>query len=207
MSITRKRYFDHTVTIDEQPIRLCLKRMTVPEFEEFRAMFAALAQKRGAPSTLGTDGASATIDDIRAEAAYLKANAEWQQGVFEAYVTVCAGDVVDQDADGTLVPVTNGRHFAEMFHGEGVIADVLAELYVSNVLTDQQKKTLRLRSGLATGSLGAASPVTPGETPEPTAATAASLNSVSDADVMAPISDTSSGTTDRSSSEAVPCAI
>lgn len=224
MPITRKRYFPHTVTIDDQPVRLRLKRMTVPEFEEFRAMLVSLGQSRGAPASMAVLLADAaakeaakdteavvepalpvTLDDLKVEADYLRANAEWQQEVFEAYVSIVPGDVVDEDDEGNRVEVTSGRMFAEMFHGQGVIAKILAELYLANTLTDEQKKTLRSRSGSATGSSADAKTATPGARPEPTAASVEVADSADLAGAMAPPSDTSSGTTDRSSSESALC--
>src|SRR3954470_3135869 len=136
MSVTRKQYFPYTVTIDDQPVRLRLKRMSPPEFEEFRAMFVSLGQSRGAPASMAAlvaqntareakagDEAplaqideAVTLDDLKVEAAYLRANAEWQQDVFDAYVSVAPGDVFDEDEDGQRVEVTNGRQFAELYH-------------------------------------------------------------------------------------------
>lgn len=225
MSITRKRQFPYTVTIDEQPVRLLLKRMAPPEFEEFRAMFISLGQSRGAPATLTSIIAQkkehlstksdeplppiiedVSLEDLKAESAYLRANSEWQQDVFDAYVSVVPDDVFDEDEEGNRIPVTSGRQFAEMFHGQGVIAKILAELYLANTLTEEQKKTLRSRSDSATGSNAAASQATPGETPAPTAENVGPCDSASGAAVTAALSVTSSGTTAPSSSESVPCA-
>lgn len=201
MAVTRQKTFPYIVTIDEQPVRLSLKRLSPGEFEEYRAMLSALGQKRGAPLSMGDESATATIADLRAEAAYLRANAEWQEEVFDAYVTVQDGDVVE---DGLIV--TNGRQFAAMFPGHPMLAGVLAELYLANALTDTQKKTLQSRSASATGSPDAPAPGA-GETPAPTAAPAVREDSAAGEAAMVPPSSTSSGTTDPSSFEVVPCFI
>jgi hypothetical protein len=52
MSVTRKRQFPFTVTIDDQPVRVLLKRLTVEEFEEFQAQFIANGERRGSPITM-----------------------------------------------------------------------------------------------------------------------------------------------------------
>lgn len=202
MAVTRQKSFPYTVTIDGQPVRLTLKRLSPGEFEEYRAMLGALGQKRGSPASMGDTAGTATIADLRAEAAYLRANADWQQEVFDAYVTVQEGDVLE---DG--VSVTNGRQFAAMFPGHPMLADVLAELYLSNVLTDTQKKTLQSLSGSVTGSRTAPSLAAAGETPAPTAEPVVREDSAVDAAVTAPRNEPLSGTTDPSSFEVVPCAI
>ncbi len=204
MAVTRKREFPYTVTIDGQPVRLVLKRMEVPEFEQFRAAFISFGSGRGAPITVGqkTD-TPVTVDQLEAEWDYLKANAEWQQDVFERYVTVAPGDVLDEGADGAPVTVTSGRQFANMFHGQGVIADILAQLLIENTLTEDQKKALPSRSASEIGSNTKPSPAAPGTTPETAAASVEPATSAADAAAMAPFSEPSSGTTDRSSFAAV----
>jgi hypothetical protein len=202
MAVTRQKSFPYTVTIDGQPVRLTLKRLSPGEFEEYRAMLGALGQKRGSPASMGAQDGTATIADLRAEAAYLRANADWQQEVFDAYVTVHDGDVIEDSAS-----VTNGRQFAAMFPGHPMLAEVLAELYLANVLTDTQKKTLQSLSGSVIGSSTAPSPAAAGETPVPTAAPVAPVDSAPAEAVTAPRSEPSSGTTDPSSFEVVPCAI
>jgi hypothetical protein len=202
MAVTRQKFFPYTVTIDGQSVRLRLKRLSPSEFEEYRAMLSALGQKRGAPASMGDESITATLEDVRAEVAYMKANAAWQEEVFEAYVTVEEGDVIDGD-----LAVSNGRQFAAMFPGHPMLAAVLAELYLSNALTDEQKKTLQSRSGSATGSRDAPSPELSGPTPATVVERAERAPSVSGEAAMAPSSDKLSGTTDPSFSEVVPCAI
>jgi hypothetical protein len=207
MAVTRARSFPYTVTIDDEPVRLTLKRMSPTEFEEFRAMLSALGQKRGSPASMGDASHQTTIADLHMEAAYLKANAVWQETVFEAYVTVQEGDVVDQDEHGNPIPVTNGREFAAMFPGHPMLAKILAELYLANALTEAQKKTLQSRSASGTGSPDPQPSAAAGDPPALIVAPAANEDSAGLAVATAPSSNGSSGMTAHSSSEAVPCAI
>lgn len=208
MAVTRKQYFPLTVTIDGQPVRLTLARMDVPQFEQFRAAFVSFASGRGAPVTLGQKiDDHVTVDQIRAEGEYLRANAEWQQDVCEAYVRVHEGDVFDEAADGTTVAITSGRQFANMFHGQNVIQEILAQLFLFNCLTEDQKKKLPSRSDFAPGLNAAPLAAVPG-TPPATAAESVEREASADpGDAMAPSSARSSGTVDRSSFEPVQSAI
>jgi hypothetical protein len=220
MSVTRKRQFPFTVTIDGEPVRTLLKRMTVPEFEEFQAQFVANGQQRGSPITMvppapAVDGetpavaalAHLTPEEVAREVAYLKANAVWLGDVFDQYVSVVAGDVIDEDETGGQVVVTNGRQFADMYPGQAFLSLILLQLYTENALTEGQKKKLASRSDSATGSRIVPSPAAAGATPAPTVPGAERVGSVSSAAVTEPSSDTLSGTMARSSSESVPCAI
>jgi len=204
MPVTRKHHFEHTVTIEDQPVRLIIKRLTVPEFEAFQAKFIAMGQGRGAP--VSAEGSSQTPEQVDAQVAYLKANAEWLQDTFNDYVAVTPGDLCDEDADGFSIPVTNGKQFADMYAGTPIPAQVLARIYLENVLTEAQKKTLRSASDSVNGSTIEPATAAAGETPAPTAASAEPEASANVAAATEPSNEASSGTTVPSSSEAVPCA-
>jgi hypothetical protein len=202
MAVTRKRSFDYTVTIDGQPVRLKIKRLTVPEFEEFESKFLAMGQGRGSPiiePAQRLDGTAPqtpiTRELLDAQAAYLVANAEWLQTVFDQYVTVAAGDVLDEDDTGAQIVVTNGKQFADMYAGLAIPAQVLARIYLENKLTDEQKKRLPSPSASETGSPIAAASAVPGAPPAPTVTPADSVGSADPAGATAPFNDTSSGMT------------
>lgn len=205
MALTRAKSFPFTVTVDGQIVHLTLKRMSPVEFEEYRAMLSALGHSRGAPASMADNGVAASMADLHAEMEYLKANVEWQLDVFDAFVTVQPGDVTEQDEHGTVTVVTNGRQFAAMFPGHSMIRDVLLELFLSNGLTEAQKKTWQSLRDSRTGSTDPAS--APGERPAPTATSAAPAGSAEPEAATAPDNDPSSGTTDPSLREPVPCAI
>jgi hypothetical protein len=220
MSVTRKRQFPFTVTIDGEPVRTLLKRMTVPEFEEFQAQFVANGQQRGSPITMvpaapAVDGETPVVaatthltpEDVALEVAYLKANAVWLGEVFDQYVSVVAGDVIDEDEEGVQEVVTNGRQFANMYPGQAFLSLILLQLYTENALTEGQKKKLALRSDSATGSRTEPLPAAAGATPAPTVPGAERVDSASSAAATELPSDTLSGTMAPSSSESVPCAI
>jgi hypothetical protein len=223
MSVIRKRQFPFTVTIDDEPVRVLLKRLTVEEFEEFQAQFIANGQRRGSPITMvpptkdGHDAEDAetpavaivhlTPEEVALEVAYLKANAVWLGEVFDQYVSVVAGDVIDEGEAGGQVVVTNGRQFADMYPGQGFLMLILLQLYTENALTEGQKKKLASRSDSATGSRTVPSPAAAGATPVPTVPGAERVVSVSSAAATELPSDTLSGTMAPSSSESVQCAI
>jgi hypothetical protein len=200
-----------------------LKRLTVEEFEEFQAQFIANGERRGSPITMmppvrdahaGEDAETPAVaivhltpEEVAREVAYLKANAVWLADVFDRYVSVVAGDVIEEDETGGQVVVTNGRQFADMYPGQGFLMLILLQLYTENALTEGQKKKLALRSDSATGSRTVPSPAAAGATPAPTAPGAGRVDSVSSAAATELSSDTLSGTMAPSSSESVPCAI
>lgn len=205
MPITRQTSFPYTITIDSQPIRLRLKRMTGPEFAAFEARFIQVGERRGAP-VLPDDPADITRTLLDAEVDHLRLNAEWQSDVFDRFVTAEPGQVFDEGEDGARREVTNGRELTDMFPGNDAFVDVIMRLYIEHKLTPEQKKRLQLRSGSDSGSNGEANPGTAGGKPAPTAASVANVPSAVDAGAMVDPSDTSSGTTVPSSSESVPCA-
>jgi hypothetical protein len=223
MSVIRKRQFPFTVTIDGEPVRTLLKRLTVEEFEEFQAQFIANGERRGSPITMmppvrdahaGEDAETPAVaivhltpEEVAREVAYLKANAVWLADVFDRYVSVVAGDVIDEDETGGQVVVTNGRQFADMYPGQGFLMLILLQLYTENAMTEGQKKKLASRSDSATGSRTVPSPAAAGATPAPTVPGAGRVDSVSSAAATELPSDTLSGTMAPSSSESVPCAI
>lgn len=204
MPVRVKPYHEHTVTVDGGAIRLRLARMTVAQFEEFNATFAAFGKGRGNPAR-HADPENETDAEARervaAEVAYLQRNAEWTADVFRRYVRVVEGDLVREAADGSEETVTDGAVFAELYAAEA--ATVLAELWTVNGLTDAQKKTLRSLSASATGSSSASSPEAPGPRPETTATSAAGEDSAPAAGVTDDHSDRSSGEMDRCASEPV----
>lgn len=216
MPVTRTRHFDYTVTVDNSPIRLQLKRLSPTEYAEFVSLFGAFAQHRGAPAKYteslggrdtGPDGETAapielTLDDVKAHTDYLKENAGWHHRVFAEYVTVISGDLLE---DGR--PVTDGGEFYLLCRDQVSASEVIHRLFIENSLSDEQKKRLRSRSDSATGSSAAPPPAPTG----PTLATAAepvAHDGSADAEAAtAPCSGPSSGMTAPSSSETVPCAI
>ncbi len=201
MSITRKRHFDLTVTLDGQPVRLVLKRMTVPQFEEFQARFTAMGEGRGEPDP--GDLSQAALD---ARVAYLVSNATWLQDIFAQYVTVRPGDVVEEGDEGSLAVVTDGRQFSNLFSGDPILAFILSQLYLENRLNDEQKKSLQSRSGSDTGLPTAPATAAAGETPVPTAGSAGLVASAPPEAATALNNGESSGTTFPLSSGPVPCA-
>jgi hypothetical protein len=219
MPVIRTRQFEHTITIDGQPVRLRLKRLTVPEYAEFVSMLSAYGQHRGAPAHYADEPADEnaddatkappidlTLDDVRAHTDYLKANVVWQREVFAAYVSVVPGDLVEE-RDGQSAAVTDGGEFYDLCHAQIPVAAILTRLYTENSLSEAQKKTLQSRSGSATGSSAAPRPEPNGPTLATAAAPAVPEDSASVAGVTAPSSALSSGTTDPSSYEIAPCAV
>jgi hypothetical protein len=216
MPVTRTRHFDYTVTVDNSPIRLQLKRLSPTEYAEFISLFGAFAQHRGAPAKYTEalsegetrqDGEAAapvelTLDDVKAHTHYLKENAAWHHRVFAEYVSVVSGDLLE---DGR--PVTDGGAFYLLCRDQVSASDVITRIFIENSLSAEQKKRLRSRSGSATGSSAAPPPAPIGPTPATAAAPVAPGGSVDAAAATAPCSGPSSGMTARSSSESVPCAI
>lgn len=195
MPVVRKQFFPFTVHIDDEPIPLRIKRMTVLQFEAFNAEFRAHAHGRGAPTETDNETPDAALARLTAEVEYLKANAEWMLDVFEQYVSVAAGELFDEDESGEQVEVTNGRQFAEMFAGQDVLRTVLMQILLENALTEGQKKKLLSRSASPTGSPTEPSTEAAGETPEPIAESAAPEASAAVEDATVRLSDESSGTT------------
>jgi hypothetical protein len=219
MPVIRTRQFEHTITIDGQPVRLRLKRLTVPEYAEFVSMLSAYGQHRGAPAHYADEPAAEkdgdavkappidlTLDDVRAHTDYLKANVVWQREVFAAYVSVVPGDLIEE-RDGQSVAVTDGGDLFDLCHGQIAVSEILSRIFLENSLSDSQKKTLQSRSGSATGSNGAPRPEPNGPTPATAVAPVAPEDSASVAGVTAQSSALSSGTTDPSSYEIAPCAV
>jgi hypothetical protein len=194
MPVRVTSYHTYTVATEGGDIRLRLVRMPPAEFEEFRAHFLANGQGRGAPAD------DAPLED---RITYLRRNAAWCEGVFARFVSVVEGDLEYVDDDGGQHTITDGREFARLYQAEA--ADVLAELYLLNGLTEAQKKTWRSARGSGTGSSTAQSPAAAGPTPVTTAAPAENEASAAREGVTAPNSGAWSGTTDRSCSEPVPC--
>jgi hypothetical protein len=187
----------HIVLVDGEPIRVHFTRMTLHEFEAFNAVFTAVGSGRTSKPTPAppADGAPPVLQiaQLLENAAEGREHADWMLDVFERYVTIAPGDLLD---DGVVV--TSGRRFAELMVGQdGVLVDTLAGLWLEHVLTPAQKKTSRLLRGSATGSGAAPNPATPGVRPATAATSAGPEASVAVAGVTAPSRSASSGTTAR----------
>lgn len=197
MPLVLKSYFPYTVTVDGQPIHLRIKRLTVPEFEQFGAEFSARAHGRGAPSPAGpeTETPETFRGRLDAEVAYLQANAAWLLQVFERYVTVEPGQLCTEGPAGESIEVTNGRQFADLCAGLPVIAEVLGHILLENSLSAEQKKTLQSRSASPTGSTDAPASTAAGAAPALTVASAESEVSAGPAAATEPCSDALCGTT------------
>lgn len=201
MPVRITNYHDYTITVDGGDVRLKLARMTPVQFEAFNATFMAFSKGRGNPALLATTEGE-TEDQARArvaeEVAYLQRNAAWIGEQFKAYVRVVDGDLVRVADDGSDEVVTCGRRFAELYAGES--AGVLAELWLRNGLSQKKRDRLPLLPDFATGSITGPSQAAPGPKPETVAMPAERANSAAPEDATALNSDTSCGTTDRSSS-------
>jgi hypothetical protein len=203
MAVRVKSHHDYSIALEGGEVRLKLARMSVSQFEEFNATFQALSKGRGNPALHAPATDSETADEARAkvaaEVAYLQGNAEWQATVFGAYVHVVEGDLVHEQEDGSEEVITDGARFAELYAAEA--SDVLAELWLRNALTDQQKKTLLLLRASGTGSTTASNLAASGPRPETTATDAEPVGSAPLADATEPSSGEPSGTTAQSCSE------
>ena len=180
MSVTRRRWFPFTVTIDAQAIGLKLKRMTPEEFEPFDAEFTAFGEERGAPKMPAADAPpdrEATAAAMAIYTEYLRTITRWQREVFRAYVRVDAGAFQEEDDQGCVTEVRDGGVFYDLIGSSDgpIIGAVLQRLWTENRLTDDQKKRLSLLSGSANGSREAAAE--PGRAPEPRASNAGALDS------------------------------
>jgi hypothetical protein len=190
---SRSRFDPHVVTIEGEPVRLHFKRMTVPEFEIFHAQFTAFADGRAerrpdpAPPASAQEWLARQSDDLE----YRRATAEWLLTVFGSYVTVEPGDFLIDE-----VAITDGRQFCQQNAGnQDLLSGVLTNLWLENKLTEEQKKTLRSRPGLETGSSTALPPAESGAAPAPAAVIAATNDSAESADVTALSNAESSGMT------------
>lgn len=197
MPLKLTREMPYTVTVDGQPIRLFLRRLTIDEFVPFESEFLAYARGR---KTTPNPAEATSVEDFKQRVAERSTGGldyvGWLRGVFEHYVRVHPGDL---EIDGR--DVTRGEQFVEVLgrYGE-VVSTVLFELWSRNKLSDEQKKTSASRPASATSL----SPVPPtaasGTAPATTATSVAPSSSATDAGATAPSSDASSGTTDPSPS-------
>lgn len=199
MSVTVKNHHDYTVAVEGGNIRLELARMSPLQFEAFSAMFDAMAKGRGNPAMkpIAEDETPAAARAREAaHMAYLEENARWTTDTFRQYVRVVEGDLVQQE-NGEVI--TDGARFAALYVAEA--AGVLAELWLQNALTAEQKKTLQSLHGSVTGSTTASRQAAPGTKPATTAKSAGRRASARPAAATASNSGASSGTTARSRSE------
>lgn len=201
MPLTLTRSLPFVVTIDGEPIHLSLRRMTMDEFIPFETAFVAYGRgRKHTPDP--TDAVSG--DDFHARVGEHVATgrhyAAWLCDVFEAYVTVRAGDLtVDNEI------ITSGRRFVEVLARYGdVVSTVLAELYLRNKLSEDQKKLLASRRASAPSSTDAPPIAGNGPAPAMTAGSAAPSSSAPAAAATGPSSDASSGTMGHSSSGPAP---
>lgn len=198
MAARSKPYFDYSIEIGGEPVRLRLRRMTLDEFEDFNSFYQAISNGRGAPKWSADEVETLDVAKTRleAESAFKKEHANWVYATFEENVTIVEGDLIHERTDGSEEIVTSGRRFVELYRLES--ASVLNELWVQNALTDAQKKRLLSPSGSGTGSTIASRPEAPGPRPATTATSAEPEGSVLAVDATESSSDESSGTTDRS---------
>lgn len=195
MPVRVSSHYDYTVHLPEGTVRLQLARLTPIQYEAFNAEWQARKNGRGRPSFADPDS-----DDARAaELAYQQDHAAWALGVFDAYVSLRPGEYERVAADGDVEVVTSGRRFVELHAAEW--PDLLAELWLQNSLTAEQKKSWQSQRASGTGSSTAPSPADPGPRPEPTATPAEPAASANPGGVMEPSSARSSGTTAPSSLE------
>lgn len=193
MALRVRNYHPHTISIDGEPVRLRLARMTPSQFEDFRAVFEARAG--------GRDGAPADDAPLADRMAYAQQTVDWSEGVFKQYVQVEPGDLVNADEGDR--EITDGVEFLRLFQGEA--ANVLAELFLVNHLSEAQKKKLRSARDSDTGSSTTLSPAAHGSTPAIAALLANGAASVAREDATASSNGASSGTADPSSLEPAPC--
>lgn len=192
MPVNLTRQMPYTIHIDAEPVRLHFKRMAVEEAEIFKAQFDAYNGDRGKP-----DEVMGSQTDLTPEyRAWLKANMDWLRDLFARYVTVQAGDLtIDGDT------ITGGLDLFDALGSHLALrAEILANLYYAQILTEAAKKNLLSRLASAIGSSTAPLPAANGETPGPAVAIVAPAGSVAREAVMRP-SSASSGTTAPLSSE------
>jgi hypothetical protein len=199
MPVRITNFHDYTVTVDGGDVRLKLARMTVLQFEAFNAEFMAVGKGRGNPALQASpcETEEQARDLLAAEVAYLQQQAEWTAAQFKAYVRVVPGDLVRVADDGNEEVVTCGQRFAELYAGEA--ADVLAELYLRNGVSQKKRPPSPSLSGSGTGSNIAPSQADPGPRPATAAGTAEGSNSAAAEDATGPSNGMSSGTTAPSS--------
>lgn len=204
MPVRLKPFNDYTHRLDGGEVRFKLARMTAPQYAEFNAMYQAWSNGRGNQAQPPSDGES--IGDVQgkvaAEVDYQRAAAEWVAEVFRTYVHIVPGDLIHEAADGDDEVVTTGDRFAQLYQAD--VPTVLAELWLQNSLTDEQKKTLRLQRASGTGSSAAPHQAAPGPRPETVAKPAEPEAFAAPEDATDESSDTSCGTTPPSCFEPVP---
>ena len=203
MSLQLQTHDPYTVTVDGQVIRLSIRRMSPVEHAVFLAQWNAFRQGRRKPAPAPEsieESPEAFAQRMKAAADHAADNARWLEEVFEAYVTVEAGDLKIGDE-----VITTGTRFAQAMAGYGpVVSDVLTEIFLLNTLTPLQKKTWSSLRALRTGSKRAPLETASGSAPAPAAMPAGKKGSVRSAAATARSKKRSSGTTDPSSSVSVP---
>lgn len=202
MPVIVKPYHDYTITVDGGDVRLKLARMTVPQYEEFNARFLSFQRGFGNPALHAPMDGTETEDQAArrgaAELEYLTRHAEWQADQFQRYVRVVEGDLVLVHVDGEAEVVTCGRRFWELYAAEA--ADVFAELWVVNGMSQKKRRLLQSPPDSATGSSTTPSQADPGPRQETAARAAESTGSVEAEGATVPSSAALSGMTASSSS-------
>jgi hypothetical protein len=194
MPVKLTKNHPYTITVDGEPVRLAFKRMTVEEAEVFKAQFDAYNADRGKPTELMVSPTE-VAPEYRA---WLTANAAWLRETFEAYVTVAPGDL---ELDGRGI-VGGLELFDALGAHHALRIEILSNLYLAQILTEEQKKTLLSQLASATGSPIALPSAESGVPLAPIADAAAPTASVPNEPVIAPAAE-SFGTTVPSCSEPV----
>jgi hypothetical protein len=133
---TKSPTYDITITIDDEPVRLHIKRLSKTEVIAFRKEVAKY-EPRGVAEE--TDAAR----EARQEAARL-----FQEACIRDYIAVESGDVV---VDGESV--VTGAQLVEAFYNRLDVLDALATaVYAENCMGKAQKKILNSLRRFSPGS-------------------------------------------------------
>lgn len=138
---TKSPTHDLTITIDDEPVRVHIKRLTKDEIIAFRREFARFGQPRG------------TAEETEDQAAARRTGAQaFVEQCITDYVAFKSGDVVGDDG-----PVVTGAQILETFYARAdVIGACYEAIYSENCLGKAQKKilnSLRIFSPGSTPSL------------------------------------------------------
>jgi hypothetical protein len=210
-----KNYFPATIHIDGEPVRLRIKRLTREQWVTFSLEFERMKRAtRGAELVLerrpGEEGLD--VDDLEAKRWVEKTPEEREVAMQEEqreqerqaqfavdtitdYVSAEPDQIFDEDA-GAMV--TSGADLVRVFaQRHDVLSTLVAEVFLENRLSADQKKVLRLLRDSARGS--ADSETAPGERPGPTAGNVGPEGSASPAAATDSPEPMASGMTESSS--------
>lgn len=157
---TKSPTHDITLTIDDEPVRAHVKRLSKDEGLAFHREFTQLGRQRG----------TGTLSDEELSKREAEAQA-FIEGSIAAYVTFEAGDCIGDDG-----PIVSGADIAEAFRFRiDVMSACYQAIYSENFLGKAQKKILR---SLRTFSPGSRLPTEhpDGSKPDSTAASAESAS-------------------------------